>query len=145
MPPSQSHCTKLPPLTDRTLFVPRAGLARKKKGALCTRSRVLSLLLLRICTGVSCVKDKRGICDMRRGGPHPPPSPLPDFLFCREKVVLQGPLTAFKRLNHNTLSVGADMPMYSHAELTWPDKVDHNCSARDQEWGRGAHWQRWSS
>ena len=30
---------------------------------------------------------------------------------------------AFKRSNHNTLSVGA-VPMHSHAELRWPDKVD---------------------
>ena len=31
---------------------------------------------------------------------------------------------AFKRSNYDTLLVGADVPMHSHAELRWPDKVD---------------------
>ena len=79
---------------------------------------------------------------------HLPPSPLPKFLFCSRKdcrdllcrMLYADPIARAsldevldhpwmeppsKRPNQNTLSAGVvDVPMHSHAELRWPDKVD---------------------
>ena len=128
VPQSQSTVratAQAPPQLPTVRFsVPRAGLA-KKKVRLCTRSRVLSPATAAHIHGSHAFPPP----------PHPHHPLYPISCFCREKVVFAGTSygvcllradliacasldevlnqprmkTAFERLDHNTLSVGADM------------------------------------